>query len=195
MVNPYIALTSYEGSEWGKFLDQMGLLKVFEGVLMNFCHPDSTRKIIRYIVWTYSVNSDRQVAGMDWENNKRNNFNQAGLPGDFWEKIGLLKDLDVRRTVHRWLDFQDEPLFKQLQTLRDLKMEMQLSSVGIISKSNGEIDYDQKFKNANYSVDLDKMIQQLENQSIQNNPNLKDAMRELQYKKRNPTTGPEAYAH
>lgn len=195
MVNPYQALTTYEGADWKIFLEEIGLLDVFGNLLGNFNAPDSARKIIRYIVWTYSVKSERHVAGMDWENNKRGIFDFVGLPGDLWEEIGLLKDPEVLRSIHRWLDWQEEPLFKHLQCLRDLKMEMQLSSVGTIRKSNNEIDYDQKFKNANYSVELDKTIAQLENQSIQNNPALKDAMKETQFKKRSVTMGPESFSH
>ncbi len=179
MVNPYQALTTYEGADWKVFLEEIGLLDVFGNLLGNFNAPDSARKIIRYIVWTYSVKSERHVAGMDWENNKRGNFDFVGLPGDLWEEIGLLKDPEVLRSIHRWLDWQEEPLFKHLQCLRDL---------------NNEIDYDQKFKNANYSVELDKMIAQLENQSIQNNPALKDAMKETQFKKRSVTMGPESFS-
>lgn len=194
MKNPYVILTTYEGADWKVLLAEMGLLEVFGELLVYYCSPDSTRKIIRYIVWTYSVNSERHIAGMDWENNKRHNFDHAGLPVDMWESIGLLKDLDVLRTVHRWLEFQEDPLFKQLQTLRDLKMEMQMSSGGLIKKSNGEIDYDQKYKNAQYALELDKMIQQLENQSIQNSSSLKDALRESNFKRRSSTTGPENFS-
>lgn len=193
MVHPYTVLLSYEGDDWKEFLDGIGLLDVFGELLGNFNTPESARKIVRYIVWTYSVNSERIVAGQDWESNKHNNYVHAGLPQDLWEGIGMLKDVYVARTIHRWLEYQDDPVFKQLQSLRDLKLEMQISSVGRISKSSGEIDYDQKYKNAQYAVELDKMIKQLENQSIQNNPILKDAIRETRFSRRT-TTGPEAFS-
>jgi hypothetical protein len=193
MVNPYQALTTYEHGHWKKLFDELGLLDVFGELLGTFTAPESTRKIIRYIAWTYSHNSERLVAGMDWENNKRNNFNYAGLPGDLWESIGLLKDHTVLRAIQKWLEYQDDPVFKQLQCMKDLKLEMQLSAVGRISKASNEIDYDQKYKNANYALDLEKMIKQLENQLIQNNPALKDAVRETKFSRKT-TMGVETYA-
>jgi hypothetical protein len=193
MVHLYTALLEYDGGDWKEFLDNIGLLDVFGELLGYFNTPSSAQKIIRYIVWTYSANSERIVVGQEWESTKRSNYGHAGLPGDLWEAIGMLKDLNVARTIHRWLEYQDEPVFKQLQSLRDLKLEMQISSVGKISKSSGEIDYDQKYKNAQYAVELDKMIRQLENQSIHNNPILKDAIRESKFTRKT-TTGPEAFS-
>lgn len=193
MVQPYQALTGYELNNWKNLFDELGLLDVFGELLGTFSAPESTRKIIRYIVWTYSANSERLVVGMEWETNKRNNFNHAGLPWDLWEPIGLLKDLTILRSIHGWLEYQDEPVFKQLQCLKDLKLEMQLSSVGRISKASSEMDYDQKYKNANYALELEKAIKQLENQLIQNNPVLKEAVKETKFSRRT-TVGAETFA-
>lgn len=193
MTNPYQALTSYEGDRWKEFLDNIHLLDVFGELLPHYTHPESTRKIIRYIVWTYSADSDKLVLGMDWEENKKKIYQQAGLPGSSWNDIGLLQDNLVLRAIHNWLTFQGDPVFKQLETLKDLKLEMQISATGKVVKSSGEVDYDQKFRNAEYAEKLAKMIQDLENQYIQNNPKLQQAIKETKFSRKNTTTGVERF--
>ena len=194
MINPYNALTTNE-CNWVPFLEKLGLFDVFGELTASYYDTEATTQIIKFIVWTYSANSTQLTEGMEWEANKRNNYRLAGLPQGLWEPVGLLKDPTILRATHRWLDWQEEPVFKQLQCLRDLKLEMQLSCVGKVVKSSGEIDFDQKFKNAQYALDLDAMIQQLENQSILNDPKLKDAIQETNYSKKTMFKGPEAYAH
>lgn len=193
MVLVYQTLTTYQGSEWKKLFEQLGLLDTFGEILGDYSHPDSTRKVIRYIVWTYSANSERLISGQDWENNKKNNFDHAGIAIEMWEKIGMLKDRVILNAVHYWLEYQDDPVFKMLLCLKDLKLEMQISSVGRITKASSEIDYDQKYKNANYAIELDGKIKQLENQLIQNDPKLKEAIKETKFNRRT-TVGVENFA-
>lgn len=184
MINAYLTLTAYEGTEWKDYLESIGLLDVFGELFGQFVSPDSQRKIMRYILWAYSRESDKLIQGADWETNKKSIYKMSGLPGDLWESIGLLSNYIVLRTIHRWLEFQGESVFKQLQTLKDLKMEMQLSCVGAIMKNTGETDYEQKRRNAITARELDDMIEALEPRCIENTPHLKDAIREARFLQR-----------
>ena len=196
MIDPYQTILSYEENDWETLLENLGLFDVFESLFSHFSKPESMRSILRYILWTYSAKSPRLVQGADWEEAKRKNFRDAGLPADLYHPITMLKDTTVATAVHAWLDFQGLPVFKQLMALRDLKAEMQLSSVSSIKKASGvEIDYDQKFKNAQYALDLDKMIKDLEAQHISKDPRLRDAIEQAGYKPLKMYIGPETYSH
>lgn len=194
MTNPYQALTTYEGSDWEDYLESLSMLEVFGELFGIWTTPDAQRKIIRYIAWTYSKDSKKLMEGLDWQTNKRNLYDLAGLPANLWPDIGMLKRPELLKTVHRWLDFQGDAVFKQLQVLRDLKAEMQESCAGMISKNGEGIDYDQKMKNARYAHDLDLMIQALETKSIINHPALKEAVRESGFTPHRILSGPEHFA-
>lgn len=193
MVDPYQILSKYEGDNWNGLLSELGVSEIFGDLQLLYTNPDSMRKIVRYIVWTYTATSERLVKGHDWESNKRNNFEMSGLPAEMWADVGMLRSDVVLRAIHDWLEFQDRPLFKQIQALRDLKLEMQLSSVGVIVTSSRDNDYDQKFKNARYAIDLGKMIDELESESLHNSPNMQEAVKEVATRKKT-MVGPETFS-
>jgi hypothetical protein len=194
MTHPYHALIQYEGEDWPAFLENIGLLPIFKRLFIRYSKPESTRKIIRYIVYTYSANSEKLIVGMDWSNNKKQIYDYVQLPAELWPGVGLLNDPLILQTVHQWLDFQGDRVFKQLQSLKDLQLEMQLTSNGVIKKASDEVDYDQKYRNANYARELSAIIDNLELQYIQNNPLLKDAVRETKFDKKSILTGPEHFS-
>lgn len=113
---------------------------------------------------------------------------------NLYEDLILLKNDTVRETIHKWMDWQDNDTFTQLQTLKDLKVEMQKSCVSEIRTAGNEIHYDQKFKNAKYVGELSDMIKALESELMQNDIKFKEAVKEIKPKHKN-TMGVEHFAY
>lgn len=194
MINSQHELISYEGWEWDDFLSKMDLIWVFKTVLNGF--PDNTirRGIIRYIVWAYSRTSDRVIMDMEWGKNKLRIFEDTDLPKEYKELTVGLKSEAILTAIEKWVEYQDEDVFSQILSLKDLRLEMQRTSVGAIRKSSGEIDFDQKFKNANYVSQLRDMIKNLESELVQHDPKMKNAVKEVKLTKNKFMVGPEKFA-
>ncbi len=181
MINHYQALVEYCGEDWESFLDDILLSDIFKPLIDAYPDKNNLKCVIRYIVYSYSVDSDKIGIGVDWENNKKKIFEFVCVKpqSDLFNQLVNLTHPKVIEVIHNWLNHQGGEVFSRLQSLKDLKVEMQQASNGMILKSTGERDYDQKFKNAGYVKELSQMIKDLEAEIIQNNPKLKDAIREL----------------
>lgn len=181
MISAYNSLITYKEGEWEDYLEKLCLIDIFSPLLKAYPDKGHFSSVVKYILWAYSVESDMLVIGSDWLKTKRKIFEKACVKpeGHFYEELVLLKKPEVIDTIQKWLEFQDNDLFAQIQILKDLRVEMQISCNSPIRKSSGEIDFSQKFLNAQYSMDLKKMIKDLESELIQNNPQLKDAIKDF----------------
>jgi hypothetical protein len=193
MISAYHSLITYNGSEWEDYLERITLYDIFKGLIKEYPDKGDFTAVVKYIVYAYSVESEMIVLGSDWQKNKQKIFELCLVrpKEEFYESLVLLKNTAVVEAIHNWLEWQDQDVFKQLQTLKDLRIEMQLTCVSRITKASGENDYDQKFKNAQYSLDLKKMIKDLESELIQNSAKLKDAIKEVRETKQNKSFGLE----
>lgn len=196
MTLPFHSIVSYEEDSWEQFLEQIMLIDIFMPVIKHYENKDTLKCVIRYIAYAYSLNSDKIILGMEWQKNKQQIFEfvLAKPEKTIYEDLVLLKSAAVLETIHRWLEFQENDTFKMVQTLKDLRIEMQLSSVSNIKKASLETDYDQKFKNAEYANKLKLMIKDLEAELVQNDHRLKDAVREVNIKKSKDTLHVERFA-
>src|SRR5688572_8382149 len=199
MVNPLQALSTYTGEDWNEYLDSISLYEIFKDLIVKYQESPSLLKgIIRYIVWAYGMESDKIILGTDWVETKKRIFESAQLPPmeDVLNDVVYLRDDVILLTIKRWIDFQDNDTWKELMMLKDLRAEMQLSANSQLRTGNGEgVNYDQKFKNAKYSIDLSFMIKDCESKLLQNDPRFKDATREVKQKTRsNISISPESFA-
>lgn len=196
MINPYSAIITHENDDWEDFFERICLIDIFKDLILRHgTNRQLLKSFIKYIVWAYSKDSDMITIGTDWGKTKRRIFDAAGFkPEEILVKATVqLQDDVVLSTIQRWLSFQDDAIFMQLQVLKDLQYEMQLSANSPIRKSSGEVDFDQKFKNACYVKDLRGMIKDLELELIQNSPVLKEAYKEVKSVARKNLSGVEAY--
>lgn len=184
MINGFSSLIEYQGNDWDNYLDEILLWNIFEDVIQAYEDRDTLKIVIRYIAYTYSVESDKVHIGTDWLQNKIAIFEYVGAKPmkDLQDQLVHLQHPAVLKSAHKWLEYQDSDTHKTLCSLKDLKVEMQLSSNSKILKANGETDYTQKFLNAGYVKELSKMIKDLEQELIQNNPRLKEAAKEVHQK-------------
>lgn len=188
-------LLSYEEDNWEDFLQQLDLFRIFKPILALTNDKTERRGIIRYIVWTYSKNSDKVIMDMEWERNKKNIFDETDLHLHWREMLLDLKSDSLVAAIEGWIEYQDEDVATQIITLKDLKREMQISSISDIKKGNStEVDYDQKFKNAEYVIKLREMIKKMEAELVQNDMKLKTAIKEVRSVRTKNTMGVEKFA-
>lgn len=196
MISPYSEIINYEEDNWQEFLERVCLIDIFMPVIKSYQDLNTLKCVIRYIVYAYSQSSDKIVLGMEWQKNKQLIFEfvLAKPEKSIYEDLVLLKNTAVVEAIHKWLDFNDRDVFTQMQVLKDLRLEMQLSCVTDIKNASGEINYDQKYRNAEYAVKLKDKIKELEQEVIQNNVKMKDAVREVKTTKSKSTIGPESFS-
>lgn len=195
MINSQQELVSYEDDQWDEFLNRLDLIYIFKPILGLSTDASVIRGIVRYIVWTYSKSSDKIIIDMEWTRNKNKIFDDTDLHLQWREMLVNLKSEALVSSIERWIEYQDEDIATQIITLKELKREMQISSISDIQKGNTEeIDYDQKFKNAEYMIKLREMIKKMEAELIQNDLRLKTATKEIRTTKSKDTLGVEKFA-
>lgn len=182
MVNGFSEIINYEGEEWDDFLNKICLIDIFKELIIKYNGDRPLLKcFMKYIVYCYSKDSNMVLIETDWLKNKKKIFDAAGFKPEkeYLDATVYLQDETVLRTIKRWVDFQDDSIYTQSTVLKDLMVEMQVSANSPIKKSSGEIDFDQKFKNACYVKDLRSMIRDCETELISNSPKLKEAYKEV----------------
>lgn len=193
MTLAYQQLTTYEEDNWNEFLNKICLIDIFKD-LFQVVEKSDFKYAVKYIAYCYSIDSDAIVLGTEWYANKLKIYSRSELPEIYSEYFLQLKNDIVLNVINRWLEFQQSDTWMQLMVLKDLKIEMQLSANSSIKKSSGEIDFDQKYKNANYATDLTKKIKDLEMELIQNSPKLKEAVMEVKNASKSQKITPEKFA-
>lgn len=200
MISAFRDLTTYDGDEWEEYLDNRCLLEIFQELIKKYKDsniPGLLKCIIRYIVWTYSKDSTKVVISDSWLKNKERIYEAADLPpiDDIRNEVMYCREEAVLVTIKRWLEFQDNDTFKEIAMLKDLRLEMQISANGVIRNAQGEMNYDQKFKNAKYSLELGDMLKEAESKLIQNDQKLKEGMSEIKRATKSSfTVGPETFS-
>jgi len=192
MISPFHSIVNHDGNDWEDFLEKCLLIDIFLPVLKNYTNVEDAKCAIKYIAYAYSFQSDKVILGMDWQKNKQSIFEFVMVRPvkGMYEDLVLLKNESVVSSIQKWIQFQDNDTYIQLTMLRDLKMEMQLSCQAPISI----VDFDQKYKNAGYAMDLKQKIKDLEAELIQNDMKMKDGVKELKQTKSRYTVGPETFS-
>lgn len=183
MINAYTEISNYDGNDFQDFLNKICLVDIFLPVLKEYEEKVVAKMVIKYIVHCYSINSEKIIQGTDWGLNKKRIFEDCLFPPNtekhnFFEETVHLKNEAVALSCKRWIEFQDNEIYSDLIMLKDLKFQMRVSSVTDIKNAAGEINYDQKMKNAKYVLELEAMIKETESRMIQNTT-LKHQVKEI----------------
>ena len=195
MVNAYQELISFEGDNWEDYLNKICLIDIFQDLIPLFKDKSALTQAIRFIVWTYSKQSDAVVLGDDWLMNKKRIFEKTLLPKEYYSDLVLLENRIIVKVIQRWIDFQDASVWSNITAFKDLMIEMRLSANSNIKNAQQETNYDQKFRNAGYVLELEKMIKDLEQELIQKDMKLKEGISEIKQAGKNHTSvGVERYA-
>jgi hypothetical protein len=200
MINAANELASYEGDNWEDHISPC-LYDIFKDLIEAYKDhpiPDLARCIIRYIVWAYTADSKRVAIGADWLTTKKKIYEEANLPplSNIQDDVLFHRNEPVLLAIKRWIEFQDNDAYREIAMLKDLRLEMQISANSIIRNAQLEINYDQKFKNAKYSIELYNMINDAESKLIQKNEKLKEAYGDVKRaaQSKGYTMGPETWS-
>lgn len=193
MISAYHSIVSYDGYDWNDYLTRICVYDIFKELLSEYPDKNDFTSAVKYIMSAYSVESDMVIIGSDWLSTKKRIFEKYCLKDQkkLYSDLVHLKNGKVLNAIQKWLDFQQNDVWTQLSILKDLRVEMQVSCLTDIKKASGETDYDQKYKNAQYSVDIKKMIKDLESELIQSSMKLKDAVKEFRSERSKSTFGIE----
>lgn len=196
MISAYSSIVSYSQDDWEDYLEKICVIEVFKKLIKEYTDKIKLKCAIQFILYCYSVESEKVILGHDWQKNKQKIYEDTCTPTrDLYEDLVLLKNETVVHTIHRWLDFQNSDVHAEICMLKELKMELQISANTKIVKSSGEVDYTQKYLNATYVNELRKKIKDLESEFVQNNIKLKEAVREIKgVGKSKSTMGVERFA-
>jgi hypothetical protein len=197
MISAYKELATYDGDQWQEFLEKICLIEIFKDVITAYAsQPTMVKCIIRFIVWTYSKDSDKVSVGADWLETKKKIYEAAELPltAEMEKAVLYYRDDAVLSSIKKWIAWQDNDTYTEIKMLKDLRVEMQISANSDIKNAQAETNYDQKFKNAKYSIELYQMIKDAEATLMQADPRLKEALQEVRKATKNKTTiGPESF--
>ena len=147
MTHPYRTITEHVGSLQSLFniypyMDTFKKIWEDEQYKGDFSIPT---KIIKYIVFAFSIESEKITPNGDRGAEMRRIFKEMEIDENLYTNVVLLEDPNIREAAAKWLDYQDEPQLLYLWTLQMAYTQQQSASISNLVK-NGVIDYDQKQK-------------------------------------------------
>lgn len=182
MIIPTSDIINYEGNDWQEYLDKMCLYDIFKDLVEEYgSDVDVLTGLIRYIVWTYSIDSSKIVLRQEWLSNKKRIFKAARLPVSMEQDVVFLENKTILYCAKRWLNAQNEENYSVWCMLNDLIVEMRVAANMPIKKSTQEIDYKTKMDCATYVIELQVKKAEVEQKFIQNNEKLKEAYKEVSH--------------
>lgn len=190
MINPYFEIITKEEDNFKDFLERVRLLDIFKEIFDTFPEMDLCKKIVKFITYAYSLESDKISTSGDRRVEKKRIFDSIGLKGKEIEELVLnLEAPSVIICIEKWLAFQDNDNFNYLVTLKENYVQQQRGSLLPTT------DYNQKQKCVEHMNSLRKMIKEATSELIQNSEKLKEAHVEVRKAaKKHNTTGIEAFA-
>lgn len=179
MVNAFNEIIQCE-EDFASILDKYNFLRIFEPVIIEYQHRDIYQKIIKYIGFAFSNESNKITVEGDRRKETEAIFKQLQIDEKLYNDVVLLQNASVLKSVKDWLSYQDNSQFEFLLTLKEAYVQQQTASVSPLKKSDGiSIDFDQKQKCIEHMLELRKMIRDAESELKQNDPKLKQAYKDV----------------
>lgn len=177
MINPFLAVTKQETEEdFDEYLNKIHLYSVFKPLFAEFNDIDLIKKIIKFIAFGYSIESDYLMTqGKSWINTSNIIYDECGLPEDteIHNAVAKLQSDGVRDSIENWLRLLNDEAYTNYIHFRDLRKQFLELSLSDMKKNTGEIDIEAKMKAALYSKDLLKMMEEAKQMFVQHHPKLK----------------------
>lgn len=174
MTNIYYDIVNYENDDFEEYLRRILIYDVFKNIIEEYADTIIAKKVIRYILYAYSMDSEMlSPNGNNWSKVSEQILEVVGLPIELYDDVLLLQNQSVLLTIQRWLQYQNNEMFTNYITYRDLRREMLASSLSKIKAASDEINYEQKMKNAIHAGTLLQMMNEAMESFIQNHPKLK----------------------
>lgn len=175
MNNPYQIVTEHEGN-YENFFDLYLFFKIFRPIWEEFEDKSTATKIIKFIVYGFSLQSTMITVNGDRRKELHAIFDHLEIDKKRYREVVLLEDTVVMECCRKWMDFQDSSQLEYLLTLKQSYIQQQAASISPLRKSDGvAIDFDQKHKCIEHMRELNQWIKEAEQELIQNNPKLKES--------------------
>ncbi len=199
MTNIYNTIISEREDEFDfiGYLQKVQCLYIFQPVFDKFQDITLAVKVIKFILYAYSPDSDLLMEkGGTWDKLAKNIFNVVDIPTDYYDEVWHLKNEAVRESVQNWLEFLNDDNWTNYITFRNLRSQMVQHSLSEIKKGD-DLDIKSKMDAAKYAKELLDMMDAIKGNFVQAVPQLRPSIEAL--KKATPnkkdTTGPQHYAN
>lgn len=197
MVNLFSEIVNFDGVNFQDHLKRLNVFHVFDAVFTSKLFADNYLqiKVIQYIVYTHSLDSQKLSLGGDRRKECAKIFKDLEIPDDYYEFIVMLGSKDVLDCVQAWMKHQDNKQIEYLFTLQTAYIQQQKASLEMLKKSDGiTVDYDQKMECIRHMTELKKMVKDAESELQQNDVKLKEAYQEVKKAGAKFTISPENFA-
>lgn len=195
MINGYFELVNSNDDDFENFLAQLNLFRIFESVFQEYDDRELSKKIILYVAYTHTLESNKISVGGDRRKECHQVFKELKIPDEYYDDVVLLNSSSVLKSVQLWMQYQDSRQIEYLFTIQNAYMQQQAAALKDIKKSTGEVDYDQKQRCIEHMTELKKMIKDAESELQQNHEKLKEAYQDIKKaSKIKNTIGPESFA-
>lgn len=179
MINAFFEVTQYSGFDYAEYLEKLNILRIFDPIFKEYEDHDLCKKIVKYIVYTHSLESDKLSIGGDRRKEVSKVFKDLKIPDEYYEDLVLVNNIAVIKSAQRWMEYKDNKQIEYLFTLENAYVQQQAAALKDIRKATGEIDYDQKMRCVENMTELKKMIKDAESELQQNHEKLKEAYKEV----------------
>lgn len=196
MFSVYHEIVSSQSDNIFYLLAKLGKDVIFDDLTAAYEGDELLKKAVKFIVYCYSIDSDRISLGSDRRKEKAAIFKMLDIDPALYDDFVLLGEKAVVESAQKWLRDQDSVQFEFLTTLREAYVQQQAAALKPLEKASGGTDWDQKQKCIEHMASLKKMIKDAEAELKQNDPKLKEAHEEVQKaSKKISTIGPENFAY
>ena len=179
MINSYFETVTYTGDDYAEYLEKLNIISIFEPIFKEYEDPELTKKIVKYVAYTHSIESDKLSVSGDRRKEVSKVFKELDIADNYYEDLVLLKNPAVIKSVQRWMNYKDNRQIEYLFTLQNAYVQQQAAALKDIKKSTGECDFDQKMRCIEHMTELKQMIKDAESELQQNHEKLKEAYKEV----------------
>lgn len=195
MINPFFEIVNHSGFDFKEYLEALNLLSIFEPVFLEYTDMEVAVKIVKYIAYSHSLESNKLTVGGDRRKELNTIFKDLKIKDEYYDDCVLLKNRAVIKSVQLWMQKQDNKQIEYLFTLQNAYVQQQTASLEPLKKTDGvSIDYNQKMDCIEHMTQLKKMIRDAESELQQNHEKLKEAYNEVKKSSKRNTISPVDYA-
>lgn len=197
MVQTFSEVINFDGVNFQDHLKRLNIFHLFDKIFTSLLFDDNKVqiKVIQYIVYSHSTESQKLSLGGDRRKECAKIFKELELDDKYYEAVVMLASRDVLDCVQSWMKHQDNRQIEYLFTLENAYMQQQKASLEMLKKTDGlTVDYNQKMDCILHMTDLKKMIKEAESELQQNDIRLKEAHKEVKKASTKFFIGPESFA-
>src|SRR5580765_6143085 len=118
MVNGFSEIVNYEGN-YEDIFDKYNFVRIFEPLFKEFPEKETACKIVKYIAYAFSLESNKITVSGDRRRETSSIFDYLKINKDLYTDVILLENKAVLKSVQSWCKFQDSAQLEYLFTLKE----------------------------------------------------------------------------